>query len=331
MQNHSGFGPSVGGSLAPANYWMAAHLGFHVPFFFAAAFLFYPEAAGLVGWVKRVKRVIVPFLFWALMYTSLRLLKIRFLHSPAWTPLDDPIGWAYSGASVHLYFVPMLITGMAVTWLLDWTRLIHSAWIAGVAGSVALVLFHWLASSGNSFELGTSSGFVSAWGNDQFWLLRCLGLLLAWAIRVLPYILFAACLRRSGVMNLSQTRHFGVLLVFLVTFLCEWLGCYLPPAPHEVFLGITFLLMGIAVSAWIPAVGWIQDIGRWTFGIYLSHQVFMQIAQQIGLRAGLISPSNQSLWSALALTVLAFAASVAFIAGVDHWAPNWTRRICGLK
>jgi fucose 4-O-acetylase-like acetyltransferase len=331
VQNHIAFGASDGGSLTPAASWAASRLGFHVPFFLAAAFLFHPEITRVSIWIQKAKRLLIPFVAWGLLYTILRLLKIRLAHGTPWSPCDDPIGWIYSGGSVQLYFVPMLITGIAVASLVGLLISRQGARIYGGLGIISLVLYLWLFASGNAFDLGSMSAFVSWWGADQSWSLRTLGLILSWSVRLLPYILFVGCLRSLGIMALAHTRNVPLTLLCCGVFLLEEIGCFLPTVAHEILLGVSLLAASIAISAWISPKAWIQALGRWSFGIYLSHFLFVQLFKLVGVRLGVLAPAQLPLINILATTGLSYVASMVLMASAERWAPKWACPIFGLK
>lgn len=89
-----------------------------VPFFYVASLVFFfkrlPIDAPSVVLSKQLRRVVIPYLVWTLIYIALLQSKAWVVHKPR--PLDPVGNILYGESSVHLYFLPTLLCYQLIAW-----------------------------------------------------------------------------------------------------------------------------------------------------------------------------------------------------------------------
>jgi peptidoglycan/LPS O-acetylase OafA/YrhL len=196
--------------------------------------------------------------------------------------------------------------------------------------ALSILAYERLATSGNGFELQSTEAFVGLLGHGQIAPCRMAGLLLAWCVRLLPYILLAWGLRRTGLARLAGIRNRSIVLVLAAAFAVAdlWTGMF--PALRELSLAFCLFGLGVALSAWLKPQAWTAAAGRWAFGIYLSHFVFVQGLQQVCMKTGLLTSKNMSLFTLIGLSLAAYSASVVFCLLVERKGGSRLGQLCGL-
>lgn len=351
----------VGGSLTmAAQAWQDFFNGFAVPFFLAAAFFFAAITARTAGtgettpsfgrWLaRRAERLLVPYAGWALIYSAARTAKALLRHQPtAWSPWTDPVGLFLSGGgAVALYFLPLLFVGLVTGRLLEGALRRLSSWAAWVLAGGAVLLAGALSGSGNAFDLGTTRAFGPALAGHpvlaDFFLVRVALVVVADAVRCLPYVVLATLAARHLPILAARWPAAALRLAGTVTFVLTVMAPALageqwPPLP-EVAPGFGTLLFAWSLSvttATTPspsprsaATALTARLGAFSFGIFLLHQLVLE-AMQLGFGAWVPRPAGVG--TLLGLSLAAFAACWVVLAMVTATTDRgaWLRRLFAL-
>jgi len=299
---------------------------FAVPFFLAAAFYFM-TAKPEIGysskfWKSRFNRILVPYAIWSVLFLLSRVVAFSLSAKPDRLRqlLQDPLSLIFmGGASYHLYFLPLLFAGSALTLLAPFIekRVIHAYSLISLL-SLSILLYYWLEASGNSFRLGDYTAFqalLAFWSvtlDDQP-VLRLVLVGTAWIVRCLPYFLISLMLHRyaNEVGNLlAKAKPIGLILLFL---LCNTLGrLFLPGALSELLIANTLLLFCFSLSASFKRMSienLASSIGICSFGIYLIHPFFMNAVKFLTNRIMPEFLTSISIYSMLFISLNSFLIS----------------------
>ncbi len=233
-------------------------LNFCVPFFFATALTYFvnglsPAVDVNATVVKTLKRIGIPFLTWSLIYTSLLLVKNTLSGKPY--SLDIVRIFLYGESAEHMYYLPELLA-MQLLVLGIYLLLKQIKPLAGVlliAVPVAYLAWgHWHQ------YFGTTPT-------------KCVITYLAASFLIAPLIK-------------SRTKHWSLLLVGAALFALpllvfgfglmgnSFLNEYIFSLPLS---GIGLLLIALNLPA-ITVPSWSKAITSATYGIYLSHVMFLE-------------------------------------------------------
>jgi peptidoglycan/LPS O-acetylase OafA/YrhL len=299
---------------------------FAVPFFLATAFYFMTAKAGIEKplklWRSRLERLVVPYSIWSAIFLFSRVViftlenKIERLQQL----LQDPPSIIFlGGASYHLYFLPLLLTGTSLIMfipLLDKLRVGKYSLV--FLSVISIFLYCLLKGSGNAFQLGSNVAFESlldSWQltSEDLPLLRLILVEFSWIIQCLPYFFVALTLHRflqSAIILDSVSSKIGWGLAFL--FVNSIGTLFLPGALCELLQAYTLLLFSLAVSNHFSgsrAANFSASIGACSFGIYLFHPFAMRIVK---FMLGKVFPStilSISIASMLTLSIPCFLVS----------------------
>jgi peptidoglycan/LPS O-acetylase OafA/YrhL len=294
---------------------------FAVPFFLVVSF-FFAVRAEKVGWrpwlQRRAERIFVPFVFWSLVYLALHVAKLVIHHQAGEMGglFADPASLILSGGtSIALYFLPLLFTGLVLIQLgAGWWKEAPS-WTL-LAGLVAtLVVYEFCSRRGYVYHMGATGPREA--------LLRLAVALLEEGIRCAPLVLAAAWLARSlpgpGRRNGFPLLLSGALLLggaHLVN---------LPGSMVESVLGVGAFLVGWGFSGFLGVSKWATLAGLFSFGVYLVHQVFLELIQ-------LVFPDGRvvGVLGTLVVTTVVYLLSMVAV-GMASRGGSWVRRIFGLR
>lgn len=247
---------------------------FGVPFYTFVAVLFMtrtltkPNAKGFGDYVVgRFGRVYLPFLFWSAIYLAMGQAKSLVEHHKLYLP-DPTI--LYAGGHEHLWFLPYL---MIVT--------IVGACL--VRGLKAVPVLRWpvvaiLLAAGSLFAALEQPAWINTRGFDiDFWRLSFRALpTVCWSIALALAVAFDGRLPRAS----GKVAVMGVLLLLGVMATQEWVD-------QQKILR-TFAGLGCLAIAFYPlastAVARLGSFGRYTYGIYLSHLLFIRFIAEIFAR-----------------------------------------------
>lgn len=299
---------------------------FGVPFFLAAAFYFMTPKSEIAYsskfWKSRFNRILVPYAVWSIIFLFSRV-AVFILSAKSdrlQQLLQDPLSLVFmGGASYHLYFLPLLLTGSVLTLSMPFIekKAIHK-YSLGLLLILSIFLNYWLEVSGNSFHLGDYTAFQSLlalWSinlGDQP-VLRLVLVEAAWIIRCTPYFLTSLILHRHA--NevgsfLAKAKPIGLILLFL---LCNTLGRrFLPGALSELLIAYTLLLFCFSLSAFFKrssAEKLVSSVGICSFGIYLIHPFFMNAVKVLTDRITPEFLTSVSIYSMAFISISSFLLS----------------------
>ena len=308
------------------------HFYFGVPFFLALAFYFLTAKPDIVYsanfWRSRFDRIVVPYAIWSTIFLILRIIIFAASDRPDRLQelLADPLSIVFfGGASYHLYFLALLLTGTCLVLFVPAIQKLKVSNLGLLLLSIlSIALYNWLETSGNSFNLGPDVAFKSllaAWQIDlqSHPFLRLILVEIAWMIKCLPY-LFGSLLLHQIIPNLNRSRRMmtiGSIAGFVAISIIGRL--LLPGALQEIILAYTLLLAGISISSYLKNTATsllVANIGSCSFGIYLIHPFVMNIVKSM---VGKISPeltSSISILSMFALSIPCFIISWLVVAGI---------------
>jgi peptidoglycan/LPS O-acetylase OafA/YrhL len=274
------------------------HFYFAVPFFLAAAFYFMtakPEIAySPKFWRSRVERILIPYTIWSIIFAFSRVIIFTFTNKTDRLQqlLQDPLAIVFfGGASYHLYFLSLLLTGTFPILLIPFlNQLKVSKYSLLLLSGLSIILYHWLETSGNSFQLGSDiafQGLLSAWqvNSERYPFVRLILVEVAWIIKCLPYFLLALTLHRFLQNVRLLHAKFAPLVLAILVLGSNGLGkFFFPGALQEVLLAYGLLLFSISISSYFKnnVIGAIAaNIGACSFGIYLIHPFTMNIVKSL--------------------------------------------------
>jgi peptidoglycan/LPS O-acetylase OafA/YrhL len=306
------------------------HFYFGVPFFLAVAFYFLtakPDIAYSASfWRSRLDRLVIPYAIWSAIFLTLRIIIFTLSQQTDRLQelLSDPLSIVFfGGASYHLYFLALLLAG---TCSILFIPLLQKLKVSNlgllVISALSIALYHWLETSGNSFQLGADVAFtniLNLWQIDlkSHPLLRLLLVEVAWTIKCLPYLFISLLSHQiSPNLNISQRlKTIGSIGGFMAINIIGRL--LLPGALQEIILAYTLLLVGISISSYFGNTATsklVANIGSCSFGIYLIHPFMMNIVKSM---VGKMSPeltNSISIPSMLALSIPCFLISWLVVA-----------------
>lgn len=300
----------------PTNDWttkLVEFSRFAVPFFLASSFYLMTtklytnknQISTASSLKARFRRLLIPYFFWSLIYLSLRIVKALSSSDDLNKLFQDPVLLIFlGGASIHLYFMPLLFTGSFL--------IILAEFIAKKGINLKIIIFSFILStiiyelqiiSGNAFEFSTQFGInclehanscsvafdsftTSAFPNaNNIQLIRLILVELSWLIICLPYVFIAMIINHPDLKNQIDKFNIKHGAFFLaVTLLLSILGLmntsmqiYFPLSLYEIGIASSLLLAGISISAKLGNNSYIENLGICSFGIYLMHYLILNI------------------------------------------------------
>ena len=306
---------------------------FAVPFFLAAAFYFMTAnpaiSYSIKFWRSRVDRILVPYIIWSIIFFISRAIIFTVTHKTERLNqfLQDPLSIIFlGGASYHLYFLPLLLTGSLLVLLMPLLeRLkINSLGLLAIA-MFSIYFYNLLEISGNGFHLGEpSNAFENLTMNlnidiEKYPWLRLILVESAWIIRCLPYFAIALILNKLRLdRELLNIKTPAILSVAILVILCNTTGkMLLPVGLSELLLAFILLLFSIIISKYFSnntVASIVSSIGKCSFGVYLIHPFVMYLVKPIASKILPDIATTISISSMLALSILCFSISWAIVA-----------------
>ena len=304
----------------PTDYWTVAFAEinrFAVPFFLAASFYFMTgKLYANVNHFSRGfnlkskwKRLLVPYLCWSAIYLCLRVIKGLSRPDGLATLFQDPVGLILlGGASIHLYFLPLIFLGSFLITVPEYLvrrqqvniRTIAFLWV------FSMLAYELMLVSGNAFQFGSNCFENASSCSVAFQsllevvlpnvksnqLLRLVLVALSWLIQCLPYVFMTMGLNHPSLQKKLKVfnKKYIILFVFLIIFLCVfWIFdvfnlIYFPRALYENGIALCLLVVSLYLSKTVRE-GWrIENLGSCSFGIYLMHYLILVIYTTIGAK-----------------------------------------------
>ncbi|WP_373544712.1 acyltransferase family protein [Chamaesiphon sp.] len=306
---------------------------FAVPFFLATAFYFLTAKPDVIYsarfWRSKVERILIPYVVWSMIFFTFRAFIFSLAHKPERLQLllQDPLSIIFfGGASYHLYFLPLLLTGtlwvlvipLLVRWRINTFGLISIAVVSTISYSLLEV-------SKNGFQL---QDFSIAFGSlttylkidiEKYPIVRFSAIETAWAIRCLAYFSIALLLNKLHLtQKLFKSKATVVVALAVLFILSNTLGKrFLPGGLSELIVAFMLLCFGISISGYFSnhkIADLISSIGSCSFGIYLLHPFVMYAVKPILSKVIPQLTESVSIFSMLTLSVSCFAISWVMVA-----------------
>ncbi|MDJ0732791.1 MAG: acyltransferase [Nostocaceae cyanobacterium] len=300
--------------------------GFAVPFFLATSFYLtfnkIYKTQGQYSLAQRLKRLLIPYLFWTGVYVGYKLFKYVLQNEIGNISklFQDPVALIFFGsAAFQLYFLPLLASGTIIVKPISSLvkKQINIKYLA-LLSILSLGLYQTLILSGNSFEIRSSIAFQDLLNNPYFFqfqdnqILRIFLVAIAMIVRCLPYIFIAMFLSHPQIQKKILQKQ-SILLTTLLTIMFLTVNTFgsslLPQAIHELSRGYLALLLGIQASNYLKPNKLINNLSICSFGIYLIHLLFVETFQILESRiypGGMFRVSTPNLLI-FALLTLAFS------------------------
>ena len=297
-----------------------------VPYFLAAAaFLLVREILEFGGPPRigrRLRRLLVPYALWSLIYVGARLAKWSILgRSVGQTPLSGQF-WEIlllGRAAVHLYFLPMLAVGLAIgAWLTPFLRWLegHLLWIPWLIGAAFFL-----------YDFCVSLPFPNGLGSAA---LNCSRLLIS-AILFLPWLFTGVLLRvlvdPGGQMAGSRTSPWIAplgMVLFVILDLPGVAAFEIAESIHSWMLGECLLVIALTLPAnWAMRSGvtpWLS----YAFGVYLVHHLVIMMLSGLAEALRIPWPKVLGLPGLVGVTFVGIVGSLAAVAVMRRW--SVTRR-----
>lgn len=272
---------------------------FCVPFFLATAFylaiskLYNSESQYPLR--SRLVRLLIPYGIWSAFYLLYKAAKYLLTNGQDRLSqlFQDPLSLIFfGGASFHLYFLPLLITG---TLLIKLAEVLIRGKISlrgcGFIAVFTLLIYEMVLISGNGLQVPANVSFepllslVFPEGNSNPFL-RWLLVELFWVLRCLPYIMIVMILAHPEGNRLYLklvSKHYIVWIAIFLGF-NTFGNLVLPQAVDEIMRGFTALAAALSISSVLKENSLTSNIGASAFGIYLIHMFFIEIFQSAMIR-----------------------------------------------
>jgi len=297
---------------------------FCVPFFLAAAFYFainklYTSQAPY-PLKSRLLRLLIPYGIWSVFYLLYKSAKYIAAGEPdrLFQLFQDPLSLVFFGeASYHLYFLPLLIMGTLLIKFVEFLIEKKVSWKGvGLITFISLLVYEVILSTGNGLARPDNTAFDSLLaaiypeGNSNP-LLRLLLVELFWALRCLPYVMFAMLLAHPKINGfcLKLLTHYSTFWLLLFLAVNIFGSGVLPDAVEEIARGYSALIAAIAISGVLKENALVKNLGLCSFGIYLIHIFFIEVFQSVVVRLYPSYNSSASTAILLLATALIFLVS----------------------
>ncbi|MBW4571446.1 MAG: acyltransferase [Tolypothrix carrinoi HA7290-LM1] len=286
---------------------------FAVPFFLALSFYFMTKKLytsnqqhSLISiFQSRSERLLVPYFYWSLIYLSIRLVKSLSASENLSKLFQDPVLLIFlGGASIHLYFLPLLFTGSFLIVFAEFlVKKRISLTMLFVLFIASIVIYELQIVSGNNFEFFAKFGvnclevtnscsvafqqftkLIFPSGNNNQ-ILRIGLVVIAWLLKCLPYILLAMIINHPYMRKKVEKLDINQAVIFLI-FMAGISALnlmniekiiYFPQSIYEIGTAFCLLLSGIALSTRFSNNRYIENLGICSFGIYLIHYIVLMI------------------------------------------------------
>jgi surface polysaccharide O-acyltransferase-like enzyme len=276
---------------APVSNWIVADIynaivRFAVPVFvmITGALLLHREYELSDFLKKRIGRLILPFLFWSLVYIGYQwYLEIVVFNNDAWANVKLILHQLKTGASYHLWYVYLLIGLYLFIPILS--KFIRNATEKEILYLLAIWFLTMLISKPYLTQFDTAVDLRYFTGYMGY---LVLGYYLAYKRFTIPYLAFPALLIFTAcvVLITCGTYYLQIKNHALSTFFYEPIGPFVVALSASVFLAaknINGKMKPIFNTIFLNA-------GKYTLGIYLSHALVLNILELNNITYAIFNP-----------------------------------------
>jgi len=292
-------------------------LNFAVPTFLALAFFLQISRKNDGGFniSARLQRLMVPYLVWTALHLIARAAKYAMQHQPAKIHelISDPVALLLFGAaSVQLYFLPLLFVGGCLCAYLNHPLRAAPTFLLLIFLVLAVLANHQMIVSGNGFDLSAGRAFQVLAppheGHPIFdQITRIVLVCICWMIRCLPYIIGLSILVRYVASPVFTARWLLIPWVALFVFFDL---IPLPSGLNEIAIGLSAVASATILSTWLPPSRSVSKIANFTFGIFLVHDLVLEVLEMVSKR---FLELHISLIQLVAISVTAFSISAMVV------------------
>jgi peptidoglycan/LPS O-acetylase OafA/YrhL len=262
-----------------------------VIFFLATSFYFFVHSSHAAKpterIISRVKRVLIPYVIWSLLYLLMK--GLQFFFSAGDNKFSDifrdPVSSIFfGGVTVHLYFLPLLFIGTIAAIASESIFKNPRLEILLILFFISLIGYDLMISSGNDFILGPNIAFRTFTetiipGSSQNSVIRLVAVQIAWMIRCLPYIFLARFIKHVTIQKYLQSIRLCHCILLIISFITLNIShkVFISTSVNELAVAFTGLLSAISISKYLQNYHWIEKLGICSFGIYLIHVSIIRI------------------------------------------------------
>lgn len=284
----------------PVSYWalqFRLFFYFAVPFFLAVSFFFttqnFSKNIDLQFVKTKFKRILIPYAVWSIFYLVFGTIFSLLTHQSDRLNelLQDPFSIIFfGGASYHLYFLPLLFSGILLLFLIkNLVKRQNGIIIIAFLSILGIILNEIIALSGNSFRLNPPVAFTSLLNLIEpnsigYQIARFFLMQIAWMLKCLPYLCLAIVLNYLLLkVKPSIFKSRGALLLFFAIFILAntFRAKFIISELSPVVIAFSLLLFGICLSSHLTENSVIKSLGNCSFGIYLIHPILKRITTSI--------------------------------------------------
>lgn len=271
-------------------------------------------------WKSRIERILIPYVVWSIFFILLKLIIFSLTNQTEQISsiLQDPLGIIFfGGASYHLYFLPLLLTGSSLVFLAKYLKekSLESKKLV-LLSFISIIVDQLIVWSDNSFYPGSNIAF-SSWlslfqpNEIGYVVARLILVEAAWLIRCLPYLLVALTINKltSKVYFKFDYKHQAIYCLLSFSLVNFWGQTIIPKSFKEIIVSYSLLYFAIAISNYFKHNQLIMNLGQCSFGIYLIHPVLKSTVEIIINQAVPFLTQNVSIASMLTYSVSTFIIS----------------------
>ncbi|WP_374949447.1 acyltransferase [Mucilaginibacter sp.] len=269
---------------------------FAVPVFvmITGALLFNREFEIFGFYKKRIGRLIVPFLFWSLVYVGYQWYEeIIYFNGDAWANVLIVIRQLKTGTYYHLWYIYLLIgLYLFIPFLGKFVRNATERellYFLAIWFFTTLISRPYLSYVNTAVELRYFSGYIGY---------LVLGYYLAYKRFAIPYLIFPSLLIFTACVVLITCGNYYLQVAnhTLSTFFYEPIGPFVIVLATGAFMAAKHLIINLGTKLSLI----IANASKYTLGIYLSHALILDVLELNDINYKIFNP-----WLSIPLVALA--------------------------